>query len=333
MKKKVILSNVCDEIGFAEIAKCGTNSFELLFRTCNPCVSFTELSCAIFAHGCLVAFNSKTFPQTTQKESRYVMVVTCCKPCPSSALTFELSAKVWDQEKWLHHLIHSVETAEKFEVIVTPVSPSTCLPTYIQAQVSGSSLECYSPLVGTKVAAWCLDDQHDIVANVPYFGKAVSTYDFARMKCLLRFPQHLPYCNWLVNQPFLGMNVPGLEERGVPIQVVDIQGAIWTILDNFFMPVPAPLPYQPENVMFLVQQCLLYGANWVPTLPTQQMLVALDFYPTNPCPLGIIQVQVIAIPVLLLQLGRVCPQFQQGVASVSCSKHSWFWDRCLSWCA
>lgn len=253
------------------------NRLYLEFQVLNQDLSFLQISASAygfsgpFTCGSLLDFKSKSFPQSSRFVHQRKLILKCC-----STASFSFSAQVWNLGGWLHVLNQSVANQQIVFTITSVVSDQNCIPAYIQAQVADPDLT----IRVAKASAWCLVAQRIIYGNVPYAATLVSSYQSDEIKNLLAFESfsNLPYCNWLINQPFLGVNVPGFETAGTPIQVEDLQGAIWAIMNEFVIPnPPLPLPFQPQNVMYLVDQARRYGKDFIPTLPSQQILIALKF--------------------------------------------------------
>jgi len=141
--------------------------------------------------------------------------------------------------------------------------------------------------LGGTWLGWCLDSDLPITASVSYEANLYSSYE-TLPDGLLENPLNLDRVNWIINQGFQGQTAAC---SGQTISALDIQRAIWTLVDNNL---PTTFgTWNPCHVSYILDQA-----------------AAIDFY-EPPCD-GIMTVILVPVSapaqILLAQIPALCTE-------------------------
>lgn len=154
---------------------------------------------------------------------------------------------------------------------------------YFDANISGTG----TTLEGT-FESWCLDLGHYIYPNLPYQAEFVSGIYGNNLEGIIGKPENIEFVNYLLNQEYIGTTVPDHGE----ITWIDIQVAIWHLIENEENLDLIPLPYNKEKIDWILNDVFSNGSGFVPGCGEVGAVILI---PTDSS--GATNAQIIMIPV------------------------------------
>lgn len=136
------------------------------------------------------------------------------------------------------------ETATLVAVSGEPVS-------YINATISDAGW------LNGVYEGWCIDEEHGLATNVVYAGSKVYCTINGDADPLVHEPENFDNLNWLINQDFVG-KISSCD--GSPFTVMDVQYAVWYLMDDYVPPISEQNCRQTE----LEQLALTEGEGFMP---------------------------------------------------------------------
>ena len=154
---------------------------------------------------------------------------------------------------------------------------------YFNATISGTG----TALDGT-FESWCLDLGHYIYSNLPYQVKFASGICGNNLEGIIDKPENIGLVNYLLNQEYIGTTVPDHGE----ITWIDVQVAIWYLVDNEEDIDQIPLSYDKEKIDWILNDVFSNGYGYTPGCGEVAAVIVI---PTDSS--GAINAQVTVIPV------------------------------------